>query len=80
MGLCVMHELAQASTDTQQHQLRFAPAFRTNDCSPYIMRPNTLVARAAQSRLYPCLCFVFEEVDIELLSSPENVRLKKGTL
>jgi len=29
VGLCVMHELAQISDNTQQHQLRFRTAFRT---------------------------------------------------
>ena len=44
MGLCVMHELAQISDNTQQHQLRFRTAFRT---TMFVFAPGHYAFRLA---------------------------------
>ena len=57
MGLCVMHELAQISDNTQQHQLRFRTAFRT---TMFVFAPGhydlSTRAQGAIALTAPCLC------------------------
>ena len=63
MGLCVMHELAQISDNTQQHQLRFRTAFRTTmfvfASSPLDIMPFD--SRTRRNRLLPHACVVLEK-------------------
>ena len=62
MGLCVMHELAQISDNTQQHQLRFRTAFRT---TMFVFAPGhsdiDLSLAQGANRLLPHACVVLEK-------------------
>ena len=63
MGLCVMHELAQISDNTQQHQLRFRTAFRT---TMFVFAPGHYAFRLAHKaqiayNVLPHACVVLEK-------------------